>query len=477
LLNENGGFWSTIAANTSASSLLRQEQPHESSIEEPEFQVPKGIWLCGEVGTGKTLIADLFFETFPVDRKQRVHFHEFMQDVYRQIHRFNQVQWSHSSNPALRAESVQGGRDNRHVLQAIARELVSRSWLIIFDEFQVTDIATAAVLKELLAQVFRMGGVVVATSNRSPDDLYKGGYQRVMFADFMDMLRTRCEVHDMRSQIDYRTEMALEETDKLYFESSDTQQFESMVESLKSGEWESKELTVNQRTITLPRFADGVAMFTFKELCHGNLGPADYLTIARECHTVILEQIPQMGLLMKDQARRLITLIDACYENKVKLVISADSAPENLFLIKPLLANTPTVVAPLPDHYGSPAYDWANISNPVTVSKESSRAAQTQAIPAEEPEIDIMQREVIGAAISISSRDRAYRNMWGRPMSEEEQLKNMRDMEKLAIFTAEDEVFAFRRASSRLREMGWSSKYRAESGLVYAATFAAFGRV
>jgi predicted ATPase len=461
LLNEQGGFWSTITANTTASSLLKQENSVETTDGEIAFQVPKGIWLCGEVGTGKTLIADLFYETMPLDRKQRVHFHEFMQDVYRQIHRFNQVQWSHSNNPALRAESIQGGLDNRHVLQAIARELVSRSWLIIFDEFQVTDIATAAVLKELFAQVFRMGGVVVATSNRSPDDLYKGGYQRIMFADFMDMLRTQCDVHDMRSQTDYRKEMSMEETSKLYFQSSEAAEFQAFITSINP-EWELKELTVNQRTITLSRFSNGVALFNFKELCHGNLGPADYLTIARECHTIILEDVPQMGLLMKDQARRLITLIDACYETKVKLVVSADSLPEDLFLIKPLLLNTPTVVAPLPDHYGSAAYDWANISNPVNPVKPSETTTPSEG--GQEPEIDIMQREVIGAAISISSRDRAYRGMWGRPMSEAEQLKEMRDMEKLAIFTAEDEVFAFRRASSRLREMGWSSKYRTESG-------------
>ncbi|KAJ3336708.1 hypothetical protein HDU93_002328 [Gonapodya sp. JEL0774] len=498
-LPEPGGLWSTVAPDSHGSSSLTWNPLHQRDQDDLDdsdtFEVPKGFWLCGEVGTGKTMLLDIFFSSIPTPRKRKVHFHAFMLETYRKMHQWHTTHGHIPSSSSSPSPSPHPGADD-HVLQWVARELVKESWLVAFDEFQpcspaapstirpspptpdrpprhpstthpsrprpsmsptppVPDIATAAILKQLFSHVFRMGGVVVATSNRSPENLYRGGYQRHLFSSFMDLLRDRMEIHDMRSTVDYRSEGAAigENPHPTYYRSDEPDgvaKFEDAVAAIVGGEeLLPHPLPVSSRHILIPRMTpSGTALFTFTELCRTSFGPADMLALCTACHTVVVRDVPRMGMGMKDPARRWITFVDAAYEMKVKLIVLAAATPEDLFVISPSQIFLPTVSPPSPDHEGS--------GSPLSATDGD----------AEMDTNDIMLRETLGAALSQSSRQRAYRSMWGaRSGSEEEEEKKAReDVERLAIFTAEDEIFAFRRASSRIREMGWGGRYAEESG-------------
>ena len=166
--------------------------------EEPDFIGPRGLWIHGEVGTGKTFIMDLFFNSIPVKSKKRIHFHHFMHSVHSKIN-----DW-HRLNPMSAARQSSKG----HVTALVARELMREAWLICFDEFQVTDVATAVLMRQLFAHMFRMGAVIVATSNRIPDELYRGGWQKNIYGPFVELIKDRCEIYDMRSKQDYRDVIA-----------------------------------------------------------------------------------------------------------------------------------------------------------------------------------------------------------------------------------------------------------------------------
>lgn len=305
-------------------------------------KAPVGLYLHGSVGCGKTMLMDLFYDEIPVEKKQRVHFHSFMLDVHSSIHKFK-ARLPPRDPKSIRAQPYDP-------IPPVAEEISSQWWLLCFDEFQVTDIADAMILKRLFTALFEQGVVMIATSNRHPDDLYKNGLQRSNFLPLIPILKKHCKVLSLDSGIDYRrTDMAF--IGKVFFSSLTP-------ETTSELDWIFATLTQHQtqedgkcnpgpktiqvlgtRKLTAPRTCGRVADFTFEELCAQPLGAADYLALCENFDVIILRDIPRMTLFQKTEARRFITLIDALYDNRIRLICSAATSVGDLFLATPLATN------------------------------------------------------------------------------------------------------------------------------------------
>ncbi|KAJ7752827.1 AFG1-like ATPase-domain-containing protein [Mycena maculata] len=280
----------------------------------PPPDAPKGLYLHGDVGTGKTMLMDLFYSTLPPDikRKRRVHFHAFMIDVHKRIH----------------AVKASAGNIGDPILP-VARDLANEASVLCFDEFQVTDIADAMILRRLLESLLNFGVVCVMTSNRHPDDLYKNGIQRSSFIPTIELLKSQFEVTDLDSGTDYRRMARAASSVKPYhypLSPETTKEMDGIFDSLTGGRdvVYNRALPVWGRTLRVPVSAPTVAKFTFQELCGNPLSAADYLEITRVFGTVFLLDVWKMGVDRKDLARRFITFIDACYESKTRLFITSE---------------------------------------------------------------------------------------------------------------------------------------------------------
>jgi len=284
---------------------------------------PKGLYFWGGVGRGKTMLMDLFFAHCPVDpeAKKHVHFHAFMQEVHRRLHTFREAQ---------KAGKVPESRD---AVEALSKVIVDRAWLLCFDEFHVTDIADAMILGRLFEALFERGVIVVATSNRHPKDLYKDGLQRDRFLPFIDVFMQKMQVLELDNGTDYRLER-LQAMD-IYITPNGAEaraKLDRAFRDLAVGmPVEARALDVNGREVNLPKTAEGVAYAEFLDLCGQPLGAGDYLALAEVFHTLVLADIPKLGPAKRDQAKRFVTLIDALYDARVKLVCSADADPTQLY--------------------------------------------------------------------------------------------------------------------------------------------------
>ncbi|WCL54018.1 cell division protein ZapE [Gimibacter soli] len=296
-----------------------------------EKKVPRGLYLYGGVGRGKSMLMDLFFETAPVKAKKRVHFHEFMLDIHARLNAWRQM------SPAERLKMGARATEDDPI-PPIARQIAYEATLLCFDEMQVTDIADAMVLSRLFEGLMSRGVVIVATSNRPPKDLYKDGLNRQLFLPFIARLEAEFDVMTLDGPVDYRLDrMKGVETYLVPVDQETTDRLSAAFFKLTDRDVSdrdkvpSEELTVLGRTVFVPKAAKGVAVFSFKRLCASALGPADYLTIARHYHTVILVAIPKLGPAKRNEARRFVTLIDALYEHGVKLLCNAEVPPEALY--------------------------------------------------------------------------------------------------------------------------------------------------
>src|SRR6185295_6190181 len=273
----------------------------------------KGLYVFGDVGRGKTMMMDLFFEASPVIRKRRAHFHEFMADV-------------HDRARVYRQKLKDGEVEGEDAIRLTANDIAEESWLLCFDEFHVTDIADAMILGRLFARLFELGVVVVATSNVAPSELYKDGLNRALFLPFIAMIERHMEVVQLKSRTDFRLEKLAGQ--KVWYVPADDDATAALDEAWRrlvgSSSGMPQELSVKGRRLRVPRFF-------FHDLCEQPLAAPDYLRIAHEFHTLIIDRIPVMGFDQRNAAKRFIILIDTLYDHAVKLVASAAAEPDALY--------------------------------------------------------------------------------------------------------------------------------------------------
>lgn len=284
-------------------------------------EAPRGLYIHGEVGRGKTMLMDLFFQHSSVEHKRRAHFHEFMADVHERIYDYRQS--------IARGEIADGD-----VIALTANAIFEESWLLCFDEFHVTDIADAMILGRLFAKLFELGTVVVATSNVAPDDLYKGGLNRSLFLPFIKQITDHMDVARLDARTDFRLEklqgvpMWLTPADG----DADAALNRAWVKMTGNAKCKPRDISIKGRILHVPCSAHGVARFSFADLCEQPLGASDYLRLAHDYHTILVDHIPVMDFSQRNAAKRFITLIDTLYDNAVKLMASADANPISLYL-------------------------------------------------------------------------------------------------------------------------------------------------
>lgn len=277
-------------------------------------EVPRGIYLHGSVGRGKTMLMDMFFEATHHKQKRRVHFHEFMAEVHDKI-----------------------GAARKHVdgdpIPYVAKQLANEAKLLCFDELHITDIADAMIVGRLFTGLFEDDVVIVATSNARPDELYKNGLNRQLFLPFISLLGEHMDVVELDADKDFRLEKLSGK--QLYFSPLDDAAhsgLDRLWQELTGGAVsEESALEVKGRIVRVPQSAMGVARFTFADLCEKPLGASDYLAIARAYHTVVIEGIPVLTPARRNEARRFINLIDTLYDSKICLIASAEAEPRQIY--------------------------------------------------------------------------------------------------------------------------------------------------
>ena len=320
-------------AQDAAVGALSRLESDLNALAEPSFlsflkkpKAPKGVYLWGPVGRGKSMLMDLFFDSAPVEKKQRAHFYAFMAEVHGLID-----QWR--KGDAAERKRVFGQNKGDDPIAPTAAVIASQARLLCFDELQVTDIADAMILGRLFEALFEDGVTLVATSNRPPDDLYKDGINRQLFIPFIELIKERLDVVAVKGPNDYRLDRL--RGAEVYLAPADAgrrEAFDRLWTSLLDGAAETGgTLEVLGRKLTFKRAAGGMLRAGFDELCAAALGPQDYLAIADRFHTVFLEDLPVLGPARRNEARRLVTLIDALYEADAKLVVLAEAEPDDLY--------------------------------------------------------------------------------------------------------------------------------------------------
>lgn len=478
-------------------ALTRVLTNHEEAM---NIDSPRGLMLHGEVGTGKSMMVDLLAECLPNSKKRRWHFNTFMLETLARLEQ-------------RRLESA--NLDSEHSLLWLAKDMIEKSPILFLDEFQLPDRAASKILSNLFTAFFQLGGVLIASSNRMPDELSKasgmdftapakggimrnmlglsGGRQPSMFpanneyAAFVEVLKARCEIWDMRAEKDWRRrEVEDAETSEVieamreeivedvsgkrgaspgifdlqrdsskdkspagkatkpkeYLLLSGTK--ETWAETVKSAlpldvqdtvpEWQSTTILVYGRRVSVPRYCAGVTYWTFAELCASTLGPADYITLASTFHTLILDNVPVLHLSQKNEARRMITLLDALYEARCKLIVRAEAGPDDLFF--------PETTAVQDGKSQLDENDGGDAVYPETLSE----VYQDQTSPFR-PNISAYTEEPKAGYDPDEDSD------FGPLPGKGNEIGRQVDFGMTSSFTGEDERFAYKRARSRLWEM------------------------
>ena len=294
--------------------LTGVQQPQKRGLFRKAPEAPKGLYLWGGVGRGKSMLMDLFVEAIDNVPVRRVHFHAFMQEIHAGMHK-------------ARKEGVEDA------LSPVVADVIRTVRVLAFDEMQITDITDAMIVGRLFEALFNSGVVVVTTSNRHPDDLYKNGLNRQLFLPFIALIKDRMVVRELVSPTDYRQNRL--EGSQVYFTPLGPEsraETDAVWADLTGGPSDPLTLIVQKREVVLPAFRNGVARASFYDLCGHALGPADYLAIADAVRVLVLDDIPRLSRSNFNEAKRFVTLIDALYEAGVRLVASAAAEPEMLYV-------------------------------------------------------------------------------------------------------------------------------------------------
>lgn len=373
--------------------------------------LPKGLYMYGDVGSGKTMLMDLFYDTLPMSirSKKRIHFHNFMQDVHKQLHKFK----------------MEHGNDF-DAIPFVAADLAEKATVLCFDEFQCTDVADAMILRRLLESLMSHGVVLVTTSNRCPDDLYKHGIQRASFIPCINLLNARLRVLNLDSTTDYRklprppSGVYYHPLDKGASSHAD-KWFRFLGEPIHDPPHPAK-VTVWGREVDVPLASGKAARFTFHELIGRATGAADYIELMRSYESFIITDVPGMSHRQRDWARRFITFIDAVYESHAKLVLTSQVPLGQLFLSKDEIDTSLHNVAKKVD---------------AAVTGKGSNMADTHD-----------QKVAAKAAEDHTDVDDTMRHLM------DDLGMSMSMLKSSSIFSGDEERFAFARALSRLSEMG-----------------------
>lgn len=289
--------------------------------------IPRGVYLWGGVGRGKSFLMDCFFQAVPLTRKTRLHFHEFMREVHRQL---------------------QDLKGTVNPLDELGRRIARRHRLICFDEFHVADVTDAMILHRLLTSLFEHRVGIVTTSNFPPDGLYPNGLHRDRILPAIELLQQRLEVVNVDAGTDYR-QRPLQQLELYHWpldagaDAALTRAFEQLAETRD----EDPVLHIEQRGLRALRRAGGVVWFDFRTLCGGPRSQNDYLELATQFHTVLLSGVPRMSPRLASEARRFTWLVDVLYDRRVKFVLSAECSPEELYTEGPLAHEFPRTVSRL----------------------------------------------------------------------------------------------------------------------------------
>lgn len=295
---------------------------HEQSLFQRLFNTKdsepiKGLYIYGGVGRGKSMLMDLYYQNSKIVKKRRVHFHAFMIEVHERLHEFRKTH-----------------DDAEDPIAHVAKDIAEDAWLFCFDEMHVNDIADAMVIARLFEHLFKFGVILVTTSNRHPNELYKNGLQREHFIPFIELLKHHVDIVELVSQHDYRLQK-MQNMGQTYFYplGSDADKFmqstfEDMIHEM---DIIPQTLHVQGRELTLQQTAGDILLTSFKELCEQPLGSADYIEIANEFSTVLLKDVPRLRKEHRNEAKRFVMLIDELYEHKVKFICSAEVKANALY--------------------------------------------------------------------------------------------------------------------------------------------------
>jgi cell division protein ZapE len=330
-LRPDDAQWRAAAVFDALHRRLKNYRPRKrrlfSVVRNDRDSEPKGIYLHGDVGRGKSFLMDLFFNGVSLAKKRRVHFNAFMAETHQRIHEWRTLP---EEERELRPEFVREAGDDP--IAPVAKRIASEATLLAFDEFQVTDVADAMILGRLFEKLFTLGVVIVATSNTPPRRLYEGGLNRGLFLPFVALIEEKMQVVELNGPRDYRLERM--KGLAVYITPLSTDADAAMDAAwhrlTDNARGAPQILIVLQRKLVVPEAAKGVARFSFDALCRRALGPADYVALARAFHTILIDRIPRFGPDDLNEARRFTLLIDTLYDERVKLVCSAAASPAEL---------------------------------------------------------------------------------------------------------------------------------------------------